>query len=556
VLEPASVIGLQFDTVALRAIAGQGVRPRVPALLGTLVGKQLVAPLGSPVASIDTYRFEHAMIRDSAYGRLLKRRRAELHEQLVDWAEEARADRIGGKDLDEVLGFHLEQAHRYLRELGPLDEHGRALGRRASLLLAEAGRRAFSREDMPSAADLLERAVDTLEPEDAGRPLLLLPLAEALMHSGAFERAQARLGELTDPAAATPAVVRAPAQVMRMLIRAQVGEPGDWVDAIVAEARRAVPVLDAAGDEGGLAAVTRWVAWAHGTANRYAQMAVAAEEALGHAVLAGDERQRRRASVLYAMAATYGPTPVPEAISRCREILARTNVDRGTQGLVMGLLARLVAMDGDFEQARGLYRSAQGLLRELGGGVSAAASSLDSFEVERLAGDVDAAAAELRRDRELLEAMGETYLRSTITAYLAKLLAEAGRLEEAAPLAEEARSIADEEDVATQAVWRLATARVMATQDPERAEALVTEAVELVRATDARLLEAEALQDLALVQRAVGRESAARTLLEQAAAIRRAKGDVVGSAGVEALLAELAGAENWRVLGRAGFTTG
>jgi tetratricopeptide (TPR) repeat protein len=188
--------------------------------------------------------------------------------------------------------------------------------------------------------------------------------------------------------------------------------------------------------------------------------------------------------------------------------------------------------------------------------VSAAASSLDSFEVERLAGDVDAAAAELRRDRELLEAMGETYLRSTITAYLAKLLAEAGRLEEAAPLAEEARSIADEEDVATQAVWRLATARVMAAQDPALAEALVTEALELVRATDARLLEAEALQDLALVQRAVGRESAARTLLEQAAAIRRAKGDVVGSAGVEALLAELAGAESWRVLGRAGFTTG
>jgi tetratricopeptide (TPR) repeat protein len=285
-------------------------------------------------------------------------------------------------------------------------------------------------------------------------------------------------------------------------------------------------------------------------------MAVAAEAAVGHAVIAGDERQRRRASVLYAMAATYGPTPVREAASRCREILARTNVDRGTQGVVMGLLARLVAMGGDFEQARGLYRSAQGLLRELGGGVSAAASSLDSFEVERLAGDPAAAAAELRRDRDLLAAMGETYLRSTITAYLAKLLAESGDAVEAAALADEARHIADEEDVATQAVWRLAKARVLAEQDPGTALRLVTEALALVHATDARLLEAEALQDLAVVHRAAGREAEARRLLEEAAAIHRAKGDVVGAAAVEAVLAELEAALPVQALGRPPLTTG
>ena len=36
-------------------------------------------------------------------------------------------------EFEEILGYHLEQAVRYRRELGPLDDHGRDLaGRPAS----------------------------------------------------------------------------------------------------------------------------------------------------------------------------------------------------------------------------------------------------------------------------------------------------------------------------------------------------------------------------------------------------------------------------------------
>ncbi len=93
------------------------------------------------------------MIRDTAYDGILKRARADLHERFVDWADHANRDR--GAEFEEILGYHLEQAWRYLSELGPLDDHGREIGEDGARRLASAGRRAFARGDIPGAASLL-----------------------------------------------------------------------------------------------------------------------------------------------------------------------------------------------------------------------------------------------------------------------------------------------------------------------------------------------------------------------------------------------------------------
>ena len=45
-------------------------------------------------------------------------------------------------EMDEILAYHLEQAHRYLGELGPLDDNGLAIGADAARRLGEAGERA------------------------------------------------------------------------------------------------------------------------------------------------------------------------------------------------------------------------------------------------------------------------------------------------------------------------------------------------------------------------------------------------------------------------------
>ena len=100
-----------------------------------------------------TFRFKHLLLRDAAYEALPKEQRAELHERFADWMESS------ASELEEIRGYHLEQAYRYRGELGPVDEAGHALARRASALLAAAGRRARDRADVPATTNLLERAV-------------------------------------------------------------------------------------------------------------------------------------------------------------------------------------------------------------------------------------------------------------------------------------------------------------------------------------------------------------------------------------------------------------
>ena len=141
----------------------------------------------------DAYRFRHALIRDAAYAGLPKERRAELHERFADWVATTAAERSG--DLDEIVGYHIEQAFLYREELGPLDDGARQLASRGSEILAGAGGRALRRRDSPAAVTLLERAVALLEPESPFRGELLLDLSRALREAGQLADADERLRE-------------------------------------------------------------------------------------------------------------------------------------------------------------------------------------------------------------------------------------------------------------------------------------------------------------------------------------------------------------------------
>ena len=77
----------------------------------------------------DAFRFRHLLIRDAAYDALPKSTRAELHERFADWLEERGADLV---ELDEILGYHLEQAYGYRVELGPAGAAAVALAGGAS----------------------------------------------------------------------------------------------------------------------------------------------------------------------------------------------------------------------------------------------------------------------------------------------------------------------------------------------------------------------------------------------------------------------------------------
>ena len=83
-----------------------------------------------------------------------------------------------------------------MRELGPLDAAGAALGERAARRLAAAGRRALARDDVSLAAGLLGRALDRLGADAPERADLVLDWCEALLAAGDVGPAADAIAEL------------------------------------------------------------------------------------------------------------------------------------------------------------------------------------------------------------------------------------------------------------------------------------------------------------------------------------------------------------------------
>src|SRR6185437_8165167 len=106
-------------------------------------------------------------------------------------------------DVDEIVGYHLEQAVHYRKQLGQLDEEGRVLADRSAFLLGAAGRRAFARDDAPAAVNLLDRALALATNENPAQLELLRQLSTSLWSIGEVARAEALLSGLIEAATAT-----------------------------------------------------------------------------------------------------------------------------------------------------------------------------------------------------------------------------------------------------------------------------------------------------------------------------------------------------------------
>ena len=252
---------------------------------------------------------------------------------------------------------------------------------------------------------------------------------------------------------------------------------------------------------------------------------------MAHARRAGNARLVARSGLGFAIGALSGPTPVPEAITECERIVAGGMADRQVQSVIMCVLAQLRAMNGEFEEARRLYRQGRSLLRELGQGVSAASTGIDLARVELLAGDLEGAETEVRADYEFLKLKGEAYLLSSMAAALARIVRDAGRDDEAFELSKTVEAAAAEDDVEAQVQWRSIRAPILARAgDLAGAEALARTALELARASEAPTLQADTLCELAEVLRLAQRPTEARSAFAEAITLYAAKGDVVSAA--------------------------
>ena len=242
--------------------AGSGGRHR-DAARADAQGPDPPGPLGVPRRA--AHRFGHLLVRDAAYARLPKRRRAELHEHLAGWIGTMQSGPDG--EFSEMVGYHLEQAHRLRTELGPLDEAGRRLAIEAGRELTAAGLRAQARMDAPAAANLLGRAAALLVDDPEARREVLPELALAYAGIPDLPRARALLDELLD-VAVSARDQRGEQRALLCLAHALWTSTGSGA-ALAHAAERAIPVFERAGDERWLVRAWLWRAFAHQGNSQY-----------------------------------------------------------------------------------------------------------------------------------------------------------------------------------------------------------------------------------------------------------------------------------------------
>ena len=124
-----AVIGRSFDYSLLHHVAAVD-EPDLTGMLDQLVRSGLVTARGEPPEAI--YTFKHALVQDTAYGTLLRTRRAELHARIAQSIESVFPDKADSQP--EVLAHHFTESGAILRAVPYLREAGkRALGRSAGI---------------------------------------------------------------------------------------------------------------------------------------------------------------------------------------------------------------------------------------------------------------------------------------------------------------------------------------------------------------------------------------------------------------------------------------
>ncbi|HEU5277769.1 MAG TPA: adenylate/guanylate cyclase domain-containing protein [Gaiellaceae bacterium] len=530
ILERAAIAGKEFVRSAVLQLSDEVDRAQVDALLLRLARKDL---LTAKPGREDAYRFRHVLIRDAAYAGTPKELRAELHERFAGWAARTNAGRAG--ELDEIVGYHYEQAFRYREQLGPLDDRARSLADLGGSLLGAAGRRAFARDDTPAAVNLLDRALALATEEDPARLELMRQLSSALWSLGEVTRAESLLNGLVDAAAAAGDRRYELYGALQQSSWRGAREPEAGWHETAAIAEEAIRVFEELGDDVGLAQAWRQLAATLGARGTFADSVEACERALKHARLAAAAREESRSADLLCMGLLHGPAPVEHAIERATAMLHRASSNALLQANVTAALAELKAMQSDFDDARALCLQARLIYESLGLRLGLAGLTQVAGLVELLAGDATAAEQTLREGHALLA--GITGMQGYHGLLLAEALSEQGRDEEARRLVEDAVALSRSPELETQVAWRLVKAPLLARAgDAREAEKIVRKAVSLVEQTDGLNLQGRAQLALADVLRIAGDSDQAAKAVRAAVSLFEQKGNAAAAARAERLL--------------------
>jgi class 3 adenylate cyclase len=525
-----AVEGQVFHRSPVHELAPEPDRGEVATHLLSLVRKEMIRPDQPTFPDDEAFRFRHLLIRDAAYDSLPKELRADLHERFADWLD-AHATLV---EQDEIVGYHLERAHRNRADLDRADPRLDGLARRAAARLDAAARGAEARGDHGAMCGLLQRAIALLPEGDSQRLEMMVGLAVPFNTAGLHNEARAVAAEL---AASPDGRFQAFGRIAEVF---NDGYGTEWIaersEANIVAARE---VFGRLGDELGLAWADRGEWALHWMAGRTAAAAAAAERAEIHARAAGDKAFAESMRQMAQRMLGYGPTHVDEALLAARAMLAEATgiVGRATARRNIG---KLLAMRGEIEGAREHAYAGNESLREAGLLVDAAAGAQMISFVELRAGAPDVAEVRLREGIDELDRLGNSSYRGTSALMLADLLATRCAYEEATRWCSVVRDAIRTDDltdvIAVDSLEGFLAARSGAYTEGEQ---LSTHAVEVAATIDMYDHKARAYEWHARTLAIVGKPAEAREAAATALAIYEAKGDRPAAAWARELLGSL-----------------
>jgi class 3 adenylate cyclase/tetratricopeptide (TPR) repeat protein len=528
----ASVVGRLFDTAAVAALSPADPRDELAGHLLSLVRRDLVRPVRSELTEEEAFKFRHILVRDAAYAGLPKSERSELHERFADWLERVTGNRA--IEYQEILGYHLRQAHGYRIDLREGMARAETIGRRAARHLRTAARRARDRGDSSAAVELSRQAQALPLPDRVFEAELKLESALALLE----------IGRVPEARVDADAALRLATELedLRLAARARLSRldtllaDGTLVDADPTareEARTALDDAEASGDPLAQAVAWQMVGGQAYMDGRFAESIEQTHRALGYAQASGDVRYALELEVSLLTEAVVGTMPAAQVVELGRSMLDRMAAYPSMRADVLRLLAVPEAMIGRCDSALAHAEQSVALFGELGQVAAVANARADRSWVHRLCGHPAAAEAELRQALADLEPLGDRTGRSFVSCRLAMVLLEQGRVDEAGPYVDEAETVPIVMN-RTRVVG--ARARLHALAGDPRAADEVSKLTEMLASVPFPNILVDGFVDAAEAMASLGDRAAALRYAAEAQRIALDKGNAARAAQVQAIV--------------------
>jgi class 3 adenylate cyclase/tetratricopeptide (TPR) repeat protein len=522
VLEMAAVAGREFTGAEVADLTGaysQISGEEADRLLNRLVRQRILDRAGP-----GAFRFNQALLRDTAYSTTSKARRERWHLFLAErFSRTAPTVEALTPDNSLAFAYHMEAACLLGRDLRPGDSSLPALASAAADALINEGMRALGRNDLPGAATVLERARQLVPAGDPRHTSLALSICDAGISLRDERRSLAALSAAeTALAGSRRAAIACGIERAIVTLRLGLATP----DRVAADVRPMAAELAAdPRDELSWCRLHQLEAYLHLAAERAALADAHLRLALtrARAMKSGYEEDRLLCAICEV--AQWAPVPVQAGLELCATLVSRFADNRALLIPIIITRARLEALAGDLDGARSGVATATAYVGDLHLDLAdAALAELTGF-VESLAGAHGKAEEAYRRALDILQVGGPTPDTQALEADVARELFSQGRVD----AAEEALGRIAGRDVGlglrAQIVVNCLLARIASGRGAhEEALGQVRKALELSEDVDDLRLSAETFFTLAVVQWDAGLTEAATSSVQAALDRYGAKG--------------------------------